>query len=74
MIHAFLVAIGILAAISLFPFIALFTGIILTSVTFWVWVVACYLFTLGLEITLVLAGKPAAPAAPTAVRRTDGGG
>jgi hypothetical protein len=33
---------------------------------FWVWVIVCYLFTLGLEISLVLAGRPAA--------RTGGGG
>jgi len=28
------------------------------QVAFWVWVVVCYLCTLGLEITLVLAGRP----------------
>jgi hypothetical protein len=38
---------------------------------FWIWVVVGYLFTLGLEMSLVLAGRPAAT---TAVRRTGGGG
>jgi hypothetical protein len=37
---------------------------------FWIWVVVCYLFTLALDMTLILIGRPAAQGAPAQGRQT----